>query len=56
MKLVFSRHGESEANVQHVYCRQPGRFSLTLKGRQQAEVLADVLAVFRFSALQDGQG
>jgi broad specificity phosphatase PhoE len=51
MKLVFSRHGESEANVQHVYWNQPGRFPLTPKGRQQAEALADGLADFQFSAL-----
>jgi probable phosphoglycerate mutase len=51
MKLVFSRHGESEANVQHVYWNQPGRFPLTPKGRQQAEALADALAEYSFSAL-----
>jgi probable phosphoglycerate mutase len=44
MRLVFSRHGESEANVQHVYWNQPGRFPLTPKGRQQAEALAETLA------------
>jgi broad specificity phosphatase PhoE len=51
MKLVFSRHGESEANVQRVYWNQPGRFPLTPKGRQQAEALADALAEFTFAAL-----
>jgi probable phosphoglycerate mutase len=51
VKLVFSRHGESEANVQHVYWNQPERFPLTPKGRQQAEALADALADLRFSAL-----
>jgi probable phosphoglycerate mutase len=51
MKLVFSRHGESEANVQRVYWNQPGRFPLTPKGRQQAEALADALADHRFAAL-----
>ena len=51
MKLVFSRHGESEANVQHVYWNSTGRFPLTPKGRQQAEALADALSDFQFSAL-----
>jgi len=51
MKLVFSRHGESEANVQHVYWNSPGRFPLTPKGRQQAESLADLLADFQFAAI-----
>ena len=50
-KLVFSRHGESEANVRHVYWNQPGRFPLTAKDRQQAEDLAETLADCRFSAL-----
>jgi probable phosphoglycerate mutase len=51
MKLVFSRHGESEANVQHVYWNRPGRFPLTPKGCQQAETLADALAAFTFAAV-----
>jgi broad specificity phosphatase PhoE len=51
MKLVFSRHGESEANVQRVYWNQPGRFPLTPRGRQQAEALADALTGYSFSAL-----
>jgi probable phosphoglycerate mutase len=51
MKLIFSRHGESEANVQQVYWNQPERYGLTPKGRQQAEALADALAGFRFAAL-----
>jgi probable phosphoglycerate mutase len=51
MRLVFSRHGESEANVQQVYWNKPGRFPLTPKGRQQAEALADALADTRFAAL-----
>jgi broad specificity phosphatase PhoE len=51
MKLVFSRHGESEANVRHVYWNSPGRFPLTHKGREQAEALADALAAFQFAAL-----
>jgi probable phosphoglycerate mutase len=51
MKLVFSRHGESEANVQQVYWNLPGRFPLTPKGRQQAEALAEALAGFEFAGI-----
>jgi broad specificity phosphatase PhoE len=51
MRLVFSRHGESEANVQRVFWNQPERYGLTPKGRQQAEALADALAEIHFTAL-----
>ncbi len=51
MKLVFSRHGESEANVQQVFWNQPEQYGLTSKGRQQAEALADTLAGIQFAAL-----
>ena len=51
MRLVFSRHGESEANVQQVYWNGPEGYGLTPKGRQQAEALADALAGIRFAAL-----
>jgi probable phosphoglycerate mutase len=51
MKLVFSRHGESEANVQQVFWNRPGRFPLTAKGRKQAEALADALAEIQFAGL-----
>ena len=51
MKLVFSRHGESEANVQRIYWNSPGRFPLTATGRQQAEALAETLAGYEFAGL-----
>jgi broad specificity phosphatase PhoE len=51
VKLYFSRHGESEANVQHVFWNQPEGYGLTDVGRTQAEALADALAGVQFSAL-----
>ena len=43
MKLYFVRHGESEANIQHVISNYASPFGLTELGRQQAHVLADRL-------------
>ena len=43
MKLYFVRHGESEANTQHVISNRESPFPLTPKGRQQAETLAEKL-------------
>ena len=40
MKLYFVRHGESEANTQHVISNRASPFPLTLIGRQQAQALA----------------
>jgi broad specificity phosphatase PhoE len=51
MKLYFSRHGESEANVQQVFWNQPEGYGLTDNGRAQADVLADSLAGITFAAL-----
>ena len=51
MKLYFSRHGESEANVQQIFWNQPEGYGLTDKGREQAEALADNLAGVAFSTL-----
>ena len=51
MKLYFSRHGESEANVQQVFWNQREGYGLTDKGREQAEALAGSLAGVQFAAL-----
>ena len=43
MKLYFVRHGESEANIQHVISNRESPFGLTALGRQQATILAETL-------------
>ncbi len=43
MKLYFIRHGESEANTQHVISNYGSHFGLTELGRQQVHVLAERL-------------
>ncbi len=43
MKLYFVRHGESEANIQHVISNRESPFGLTERGRQQAATLAEKL-------------
>lgn len=43
MKLYFVRHGESEANTQHVISNYGSGFGLTERGRQQVHELADRL-------------
>ena len=43
MKLYFVRHGESEANLQHVISNYASPFGLTERGKQQAHVLAERL-------------
>jgi probable phosphoglycerate mutase len=43
MKLYFVRHGESEANIQHVISNRDSPFGLTRRGRGQAATLADKL-------------
>lgn len=39
MKLYFVRHGESEANTQHVISNRESPFGLTDLGKQQANTL-----------------
>lgn len=51
MKLTFTRHGESEANVQEVFWNQPEGYGLTEAGRAQAHALAGTLDATRFAAL-----
>jgi 2,3-bisphosphoglycerate-dependent phosphoglycerate mutase len=43
MKLYFTRHGESEANVLQVISNRGQRHPLTEQGRQQAQLLAGKL-------------
>jgi len=43
MNLYFIRHGESEANIQHVISNYASPFGLTERGRQQVQVLAERL-------------
>ena len=43
MKLYFVRHGESEANIQHVISNRESPFGLTERGRGQAATLAEKL-------------
>ena len=43
MKLYFVRHGESEANIQHVISNRESPFGLTPRGRGQAKALAENL-------------
>jgi len=43
MKLYFVRHGESEANIQHVISNYASPFGLTERGRQQVHALAERL-------------
>ena len=51
MRLYFSRHGESEANVGRVYSNGLGVHGLTALGRQQAAELASSLRGIPFAAL-----
>jgi broad specificity phosphatase PhoE len=44
MRLYFARHGESEANVLKIFANTPGRYGLTVKGKEQAANLARNLA------------
>ena len=43
MKIIFARHGESEANILHEISNSGLKHPLTQKGRQQAGALAEKL-------------
>ncbi len=43
MKILFSRHGESEANILHEISNRGLKHPLTQKGREQASILAQKL-------------
>ena len=51
MKLYFTRHGESEANIQHVISNWESPFGLTEKGQQQAAALAQTLSEVPLAAM-----
>jgi probable phosphoglycerate mutase len=51
MILYFVRHGESEANVQHVISNRASTFALTERGREQAQNLAGQLSYIPFTAI-----
>jgi 2,3-bisphosphoglycerate-dependent phosphoglycerate mutase len=51
MRLIFARHGESEANVLQIISNRDLPHSLTQKGRTQAQALAERLAERRVVAL-----
>lgn len=51
MKLYFIRHGESEANIQHVISNRESPFGLTKRGKQLANILADSLKDIPFTAI-----
>jgi probable phosphoglycerate mutase len=42
-KLIFARHGESEANVLHEFSNRGLKHGLTARGRLQAQLLAEQL-------------
>jgi broad specificity phosphatase PhoE len=43
MQIFFVRHGESEANIQHVFSNRGYQHGLTAKGRVQTQELAETL-------------
>ncbi len=51
MKLYFVRHGESEANIQHVISNRESPFGLTEQGRGQAATLAKKLKEVPITAI-----
>jgi len=51
VKLYFVRHGESEANTQHVISNRNSPFGLTERGREQAQTLAQKLSDISFTAI-----
>jgi len=51
MKLYFVRHGESDANVQHVISNRESAFHLTPRGQAQAHTLAETLRDISMTAI-----
>lgn len=51
MKLYFVRHGESEANIQHVISNRESTFRLTPQGKRQANALAQNLKDIPITAI-----
>jgi broad specificity phosphatase PhoE len=50
MRIYFARHGESEANLLHVFSNRGVKHGLTARGRAQATALVDQLAGVPFVA------
>lgn len=48
MQIFFVRHGESEANTQHVVSNRGYKHGLTAKGREQSLELAETLRYIQF--------
>jgi broad specificity phosphatase PhoE len=51
MRLIFARHGESQANVEKIISNRDLPHALTEQGRAQAETLADRLAAGTVAAI-----
>ena len=51
MRLCFVRHGESEANTQHVISNRESTFKLTERGRGQVQALAEKLKNVSFTEI-----
>ncbi len=51
MRILFVRHGESQANVDQVFSNRGWQHPLTDKGRQQAHRLAETLAARTITAI-----
>ncbi len=50
MQIYFVRHGESDANLRHVFSNRDAPHGLTERGRAQVEALAEKLRDIRFGA------
>jgi len=51
MRILFVRHGESQANVDQVFSNRGWQHPLTANGRQQAHLLAETLAAQSATAI-----
>jgi broad specificity phosphatase PhoE len=51
MKLFFTRHGESQANIERIISNRTLPHALTAKGRAQAVALAEQLATTKLAAI-----
>jgi probable phosphoglycerate mutase len=51
MRLYLARHGQSEANTQHIISNRESRLGLTSLGKQQAQALAENLKDIPISAI-----